>query len=261
MLYIFWFLHQTTTNTGDYRLKESCISFDSYIKPQHLPRRLLLLFVVYLLIPTSNHNHVSPILNYLVLYIFWFLHQTTTKQAKERYNISCISFDSYIKPQPAKVADKIQYVVYLLIPTSNHNFVARRFFYTQLYIFWFLHQTTTMRRIQANKRCCISFDSYIKPQLNDVLVGKGCQLYIFWFLHQTTTSMRGTLNAICCISFDSYIKPQLISEFCALRIVVYLLIPTSNHNTPETSVLSEVLYIFWFLHQTTTELNSPFSPP
>ena len=33
-----------------------------------------------------------------------------------------------------------------------------------------------------------------------------------------------------CISFDSYIKPQLENESEALILVVYLLIPTSNHN-------------------------------
>ena len=34
----------------------------------------------------------------------------------------------------------------------------------------------------------------------------------------------------CCISFDSYIKPQPYSRFCICNVVVYLLIPTSNHN-------------------------------
>ncbi len=33
-----------------------------------------------------------------------------------------------------------------------------------------------------------------------------------------------------CISFDSYIKPQLTTESIWGTIVVYLLIPTSNHN-------------------------------
>ena len=34
----------------------------------------------------------------------------------------------------------------------------------------------------------------------------------------------------CCISFDSYIKPQLYNTANAFKSVVYLLIPTSNHN-------------------------------
>ena len=33
----------------------------------------------------------------------------------------CISFDSYIKPQPFFLMNIITQVVYLLIPTSNHN--------------------------------------------------------------------------------------------------------------------------------------------
>ena len=55
-----------------------CISFDSYIKPQPAP---------------------TPITE----------------------PVSCISFDSYIKPQPGLNALLGDVVVYLLIPTSNHN--------------------------------------------------------------------------------------------------------------------------------------------
>ena len=55
---------------------------------------------------------------------------------------------------------------------------------------------------------CISFDSYIKPQ-----------------------PVRGTKRTLLsCISFDSYIKPQLKSVKPFRSPVVYLLIPTSNHN-------------------------------
>ena len=36
--------------------------------------------------------------------------------------VSCISFDSYIKPQRVKVTLRVCFVVYLLIPTSNHNY-------------------------------------------------------------------------------------------------------------------------------------------
>ncbi len=54
----------------------------------------------------------------------------------------------------------------------------------------------------------MSFESYIKPQL----------------LTKTTKERMG------CISFDSYIKPQLLFCLSARYLVVYLLIPTSNHN-------------------------------
>ncbi len=38
-------------------------------------------------------------------------------------------------------------------------------------------------------------------------------------------------KSLCgCISFDSYTKPQPIFNFIFLHIVIYLLIPTPNHN-------------------------------
>ena len=143
-------------------------------------------------------------------------------------------------------------VVYLLIPTSNHNPTPPLWFTKALYIFWFLHQTTT-------HELSYTFDR---------------KLYIFWFLHQTTTEGRARTLKYRCISFDSYIKPQqchiieieilvvylliptsnhnLVAFVLEEVLVVYLLIPTSNHN-PSYEVPSHIgLYIFWFLHQTTT---------
>ena len=120
-------------------------------------RLVYLLFVVYLLIPTSNHNHGTSLA-------------------------------------------EVRYVVYLLIPTSNHNKPA----------------------LIICRRCCISFDSYIKPQLG------------------------GGVDAIerGCISFDSYIKPQLMVGVVSAMVVVYLLIPTSNHNYIHVAEDLYRLYIF-----------------
>ena len=101
-----------------------------------------------------------------------------------------------------------------------------------MYIFWFLHQTTTIF----------------------VPLKKYCMLYIFWFLHQTTTYAENTPCYLCCISFDSYIKPQLYDILIFYDNVVYLLIPTSNHNIILVLINISVLYIFWFLHQTTTAI-------
>ena len=56
----------------------SCISFESYIKPQPFALDKL-------------------------------------------YRLRCISFESYIKPQPTEKQTLEQQVVYLLNPTSNHN--------------------------------------------------------------------------------------------------------------------------------------------
>ena len=120
----------------------------------------------------------------------------------------CISFDSYIKPQLSDAAEDVGSVVYLLIPTSNHN-----------------HWT--------------------KSQIANAL-------YIFWFLHQTTTTLLLARMRMGCISFDSYIKPQLKSVFGINEKVVYLLIPTSNHNYLTGCKCTNKLYISWFLHQTTT---------
>ena len=207
--------------------------------------------VVYLLIPTSNHNSGNEIVGKERLYIFWFLHQTTTLIQSWTSSGSCISFDSYIKPQLWSASWLDTRVVYLLIPTSNHNSRVVARLPLPLYIFWFLHQTTTRLHHPCLSPGCISFDSYIKPQLKLVFVSslrvvylliptsnhnsscsmwKSSMLYIFWFLHQTTTC-KGRSNALrSCISFDSYIKPQPIIIYTNAIYVVYLLIPTSNHN-------------------------------
>ena len=70
----------------------SCISFDSYIKPQLANIMASNLPVVYLLIPTSNHN--------------------------------CEFFGELLRR-----------VVYLLIPTSNHNLCGGKHYCCRLYIF------------------------------------------------------------------------------------------------------------------------------
>ena len=260
MLYIFWFLHQTTTDFDAEKQKVGCISFDSYIKPQRVAQANLLTVVVYLLIPTSNHNIKSiqsrnRIVVYLliptsnhntantqlgveglyifwflhqtttttlflysvsVLYIFWFLHQTTTACCYFSSSARCISFDSYIKPQLIQFFVEVDIVVYLLIPTSNHN--------------W------------CKPRCAESSVVYLLiPTSNHNLSYDGwwlCWLYIFWFLHQTTTPLTPVSVAKRCISFDSYIKPQLSWTVCIYIFVVYLLIPTSNHNLQ--------IWTYWF---------------
>ena len=194
--------------------------------------------VVYLLIPTSNHNFVCAYVRTHVLYIFWFLHQTTTAWEIGCGLLSCISFDCYIKPQ--------------------HNKVYKR-----------------------EKVCCISFDSYIKPQLYSRLIWQSisCISFDSYIKPQHSTFLCSLHRG--CISFDSYIKPQLPPPFIFLCVVVYLLIPTSNHNciTSCLVMISVVylliptsnhnawcldgirhgLYIFWFLHQTTTANVSTLS--
>ena len=142
-LYIFWFLHQTTTVFAMSSFCPSCISFDSYIKPQLVGMFNTKHRVVYLLIPTSNHNLMTSIID--LENVVYLLIPTSN------HNLLWF-FDFWSK------------VVYLLIPTSNHNSRCVCHLLAMLYIFWFLHQTTTESRRIHTLSCCISFDSYIKPQ-------------------------------------------------------------------------------------------------
>ena len=142
----------------------------------------------------------------------------------------CISFDSYIKPQLRSGIPGGATVVYLLIPTSNHNQMPCVNYKTL--VVYLLIPTSNHN---------------IWQQINYFEL-----LYIFWFLHQTTTKKLLKLLLRCCISFDSYIKPQRVAQANLQTVVVYLLIPTSNHNMALVYLLIILLYIFWFLHQTTT---------
>ena len=230
----------------------SCISFDSYIKPQLILHPCQHGGVVYLLIPTSNHNLLTIWFLIIWLYIFWFLHQTTTGYSYSRDDTSCISFDSYIKPQPAKDAraDHQLYIFWFLHQTTTSCYWLCSCFV--LYIFWFLHQTTTVAVVGIRIRCCISFDSYIKPQLKTAckMNTQGCISFDSYIKPQLYRQQR--ISCLGCISFDSYIKPQLMKHLHWRQTVVYLLIPTSNHNSLHFRLLIRSLYIFWFLHQTTT---------
>ena len=98
-----------------------------------------------------------------------------------------------------------------------------------LYIVLFLHQTTTRLISKRISACCISYYSYIKPQLlflpisGAVVVYRTIptsnhnsradnndfnKLYIVLFLHQTTTCRWQNDVYTGCISYYSYIKPQ-----------------------------------------------------
>ena len=127
--------------------------------------------VVYLYIPTSNHNCLHGCCDVLGLYIFIFLHQTTTRHEQDSRRTGLYIF-----------------IFLHQTTTTRHDFTKE----DVLYIFIFLHQTTT----------------YLLRKINKYL------LYIFIFLHQTTTVGRGVKNFICCISLYSYIKPQRWESWC-----------------------------------------------
>ena len=165
-----------------------------------------------------------------MLFISWFLHQTTTANRPIPIASSCLSLDSYIKPQLSAVALRYTSVVYLLIPTSNHN--CRIGSIGQCIVVYLLIPTSN--------------HNFQDDGLDDIL------LFISWFLHQTTTSQAITSIPLSCLSLDSYIKPQPRPRLLFLQCVVYLLIPTSNHNRTSKSNHEHSLFISWFLHQTTT---------
>ena len=100
--------------------------------------------------------------------------------------MSCICLYSYIKPQLVKIAQQNHTVVYVSIPTSNHNYGLKKWVKWQLYMSLFLHQTTT---------------SYFPKVISR-------QLYMSLFLHQTTTVSDCILSVVGCICLYSYIKPQ-----------------------------------------------------
>ena len=186
--------------------------------------------VVYLLIPTSNHNKYYFCIVWYLLYIFWFLHQTTTTIRNSLISCGCISFDSYIKPQPYLHKQAAFSVVYLLIPTSNHNIRWAISIAIMLYIFWFLHQTTTVRSVNISWYSCISFDSYIKPQLAS---DKKHQDIVVYLLIPTSNHNLMACDTSCMPVV--YLLIPTSNHNCTfsrtnLGVVVYLLIPTSNHN-------------------------------
>ena len=186
-MYIFRFLHQTTTRLIKISIMMCCISFVSYIKPQRSRPAVLWLLVVYLSFPTSNHNSV-PLLSFM-----------------------------------AKV-------VYLSFPTSNHNLLQQFDILRVLYIFRFLHQTTTRLIICRMLLRCISFVSYIKPQLkhDTHTQPNGCISFVSYIKPQLFRVVYIRFER--CISFVSYIKPQLRNRAKHICKVVYLSFPTSNHN-------------------------------
>ena len=233
--------------------------------------------VVYGLFPTSNHNlyalddvtlklfmvfflHQTTtfmycVIRFVALFMVFFLHQTTTVCNTRRYALCCLWSFSYIKPQPTYRSAYGFPVVYGLFPTSNHNgWIAAAigvllfmvFFlhqtttashgdcrWVRLFMVFFLHQTTTIHLRHPYERSCLWSFSYIKPQL--------CGWYLYF-------------SPRCLWSF-SYIKPQPSGFSPIFRSVVYGLFPTSNHNLDKVVVYLEVLFMVFFLHQTTTSMR------
>ena len=231
MLYIFWFLHQTTTHRKNGNDDAE-------------------LYIFWFLHQTTTGKSINS--RRAELYIFWFLHQTTTLLVSGLHFPGCISFDSYIKPQLlVSKLHKIA-VVYLLIPTSNHNITQTDMFWRSV-VYLLIPTSNHNFALSRTLKGRVVYLLIPTSNHNQTEAGvRGQRLYIFWFLHQTTTIKTLCCILESCISFDSYIKPQLVGYSNCPVGVVYLLIPTSNHNTSLFCPKITKLYIFWFLHQTTT---------
>ena len=118
--------------------------FMSYIKPQQIAYLCTVFKVVYRTIPTSNHNSFHHVFLQLLLYIVLFLHQTTTVKVVFMLHV-------------------MLYIVLFLHQTTTKK--STMAYSPTLYIVLFLHQTTTGCCLYLRPLRCISYYSYIKPQL------------------------------------------------------------------------------------------------
>ena len=171
------------------------------------------------------------------LFIILFLHQTTThikNHDKEVYVVYHLVPTSNHN-EPRLYRDPRQ-VVYHLVPTSNHNQSPPRKLVYLLFIILFLHQTTTRRFLRRTGWCCLSSCSYIKPQQQFPAL-----LMILVVYHLVPTSNHN----------------EDTEEDTEYR-VVYHLVPTSNHNDRPCLMIVSRLFIILFLHQTTTTTKAAF---
>ena len=102
------------------------------------------------------------------------------------------------------------------------------------------------------RTCCLSSCSYIKPQppLVNFFRAIGCLSSCSYIKPQPVTWVE--VNETRCLSSCSYIKPQQFDGLGYQAVVVYHLVPTSNHNTSLSVGVETSLFIILFLHQTTT---------
>ena len=122
MLYIVLFLHQTTTDSRYNCNRYRCISYYSYIKPQHIIRSLYHRCVVYRTIPTSNHNRRMTGMQCVIVVYRTIPTSNHNMFDYNRYYASVvyrtIPTSNHNEFVIYEVSNK---VVYRTIPTSNHN--------------------------------------------------------------------------------------------------------------------------------------------
>ena len=171
-----------------------------------------------------------------MLYIVLFLHQTATKCS-------------------ALVFWELLYIVLFLHQTATC--LSCFFAEPLLYIVLFLHQTATSWVRCHSFSCCISFYSYIKPQLPD---HRQRNLHVVYRSIPTSNrNIESVLKSDLNVVYRS-IPTSNRNVWCERydRIdVVYRSIPTSNRNVFTNSMKEKLLYIVLFLHQTATPYTFP----
>ena len=121
------------------------------------------------------------------LYIVLFLHQTTTNKGCDKNFLRCISYYSYIKPQPCNSMMFFLWVVYRTIPTSNHNLLWHRGA-SQKVVYRTIptsNHNLLWHRGASQKVVYRTIPTSNHNFLNVII--KLQTLYIVLFLHQTTT--------------------------------------------------------------------------
>ena len=167
----------------------------------------------------------------LLCYIF-LLHQTTTWNKQNDYNLRCVISFFYIKPQLSSQVDSaikrcvisffyikpqltltIIYalrVVLYLSSTSNHNNRCERSHAKTLCYIFLLHQTTTTfnNKVALSELCYIFLLHQTTTTLLDKRCFTGCVISFFYIKPQLHASP--TRNSSSCVISFFYIKPQLM---------------------------------------------------
>ena len=175
------------------------------------------LTVVYRTIPTSNHNVLK----------------VESKGSMVVYRTIPTSNHNGVSPIVGGL-----FVVYRTIPTSNHNTADTLSSSGELYIVLFLHQTTTRQTLIMNPQSCISYYSYIKPQLleNNSFYQNVVYRTIPTSNHNVPEGKcKGVKVVYRTIPTSNHNYNNIQSD---IREVVYRTIPTSNHNRIFNPVVS-----------------------
>ena len=221
--------------------------------------------VVYHLVPTSNHNTLLSLHSMLLLFIILFLHQTTTSINFTVKGFRCLSSCSYIKPQLQLELKNTQFVVYHLVPTSNHNY--RMMFPNTRHVVYHLVPTSNHNRKTlpefykivvyhlvptSNHNLAQTLASlhkvvyHLVPTSNhnsSPTLAYGNLLFIILFLHQTTTSNKTDMFGYGLFIILFLHQTTTYRPYPYPAAVVYHLVPTSNHNYfPNRLVAKGVVY-------------------